>query len=435
MPSKKPALKAEDKEELKARQAAEAASKRSSNKSKKGGDQNLNVIIGVGVFICLLAVLLAMSPDRRKQKADDVYVNDYGKVSDATADADGNFTAAASPFFNRWTLGDAKHGLSGNFLTNMIGISGALQACDSDDSLEGGTLPPSYDARENHASCFPEVRDSGNCSASYAIAAAEAISARYCIADNAKYGSVRLSPQQILSCDKKSQGCKGGGIDSVWSYIQRRGLYSEECLPYKGKDGSQCKTDCKEEQKFKVLDHCVLRSEKAVKREIYNRGPAVMPLYLKQEYLLYSSGIYTPTPKSELLYGPDSKAVHHAVVVLGWGKSQGQSYWLVRHSWGSSWGENGYARIAVDAPTARDNYVMTGTIATEENIKEHEKKKAEDEKRKEELKAERAARDARIKEKQQQRQAEEAAKKDAADMKEAEDPEFDTEVDLDNAKE
>merc|ERR1711920_393390 len=46
-------------------------------------------------------------------------------------------------------------------------------------------------------------------------------------ADIGKYKGLRLSPQQVISCDKKSQGCNGGGVDSVWGYIQRRGLYPE----------------------------------------------------------------------------------------------------------------------------------------------------------------------------------------------------------------
>merc|ERR1711920_415256 len=89
-------------------------------------------------------------------------------------------------------------------------------------------------------------------------------------ADIGKYKGLRLSPQQVISCDKKSQGCNGGGVDSVWGYIQRRGLYPEECVPFAGDKQAACKTDCKEEQKMKAIRHCLLGGdEKEMKREIF----------------------------------------------------------------------------------------------------------------------------------------------------------------------
>jgi len=99
---------------------------------------------------------------------------------------------------------------------------------------EGGALPSTYDAREAWPTCFSSVANSGNCTSSYALAAADTVALRYCIADNAKYSALQLSAQQILSCDKKSRGCTGGMADGVWAYIKRRGLYPNDCVPYAG---------------------------------------------------------------------------------------------------------------------------------------------------------------------------------------------------------
>lgn len=431
---KKPSVA--EKEDAKVNAAAEAAGRRSRNKKDKGKWQ-MQAVIGSFVGVCLLAIFLAASnPGPKKPGGNpkwDAYVNDRGTVDEVTGKAEGNFTAAASPFFNKWTLADAKWGLDGVSVSNMIGISGAIQVCGDDEGLEGGVIPPSYDSRENWPGCFGEVQDSGNCSSSYAIAAAETLGARFCIGDNAKYGSLRLSAQQILSCDKKSKGCKGGMVDSVWAYIQRRGLYPEECVPYAGEKGAQCKTECKEEQKLKVLDHCVMTREKAIKREIYNRGPVVAPLYLKSEYLVYGSGVYTPTENSDQLFDEKGEAILHAVSVVGWGKSQGNPYWIVRHSWGSTWGENGYARVSIGS-VVRDSYVVVGTAGTEEAVQAAELKKAEEDKKREEAKVERAARDERIRENRKKMEAEKAAASEESELSDLDDDDFEAELDLDDPK-
>jgi len=328
-------------------------------------------------------------------------------------------------------MAHAKYSLGGIGLSNMLGISGAVSVCSDDEGLEGGALPPAYDARDNHEGCFPESIDSTNCSASYAIAAAEAIASRFCISDNVKYAGLRLSAQQILSCDKKSNGCNGGGVDSVWAYIQRRGLYPEKCVPYVGQIGAACKTECKDEEKFKVLEHCVLTREKSVKREIFNRGPVVAPLYLKNDYLVYSGGVYSETPNAEQVFDRNGKASMAAASLVGWGKSQGTPYWIVRHSWGTSWGENGYARVAMDS-IVNDNYVVVGVPATEEYIAVAEAKKVADEARKQEAKKERALRDERIRENRERHEAEKKAQQEAADDKDMDDDDdFEAEVDLD----
>jgi len=416
----------------KAELARQAASKRTS--AKKGKDDvQKKVIMGVGGVLTILAVLLAMGGNGKGKKLQiDAYVNDDSLIAHSNSASDENFTAAHAKFFDKWTIADVEYGLGGVGLSKMIGLAGAVKACPSDDSVDSGNIPPSYDARTDNANCFAEARDSGNCSSSYATAAADAIAARFCIQDNTKYGGLRLSPQQVLSCDKKSSGCQGGNIDSVWSYIERRGLYPEECLPYtgKGKDQTACKTECKDDRKLKILNHCVIQNDKKhIKRDIYDHGPVVMPIFLKQEYLTYSSGVYHPTEGSEFVFNPAGEQIMHAVMVVGWGKSQGHPYWLVKHSWGPEWGENGYARISTSAHILHDHYVLTGTPATEENIKAAELKAAEAQKRLAEAKKEREERNKRIAEANEKAKAEEAAQKDAADLAGMDDPDFDEPVD------
>lgn len=412
MPKKPDALA---KEEAKAKAAAERAAQMLKDRQAKDSF-NFYMRAGGGVVALVFAVavvVMGVTPES-KPGAPEAWLT--GQISAVNKAAAGKFTAASNPFFKYWKNADAKYGLGGISLSGMVGMAGAVQYCPSDEATESGAIPKKYDARESWASCFSEASDSGNCSSSYAIAAAEVLATRFCIADSAKYSGLRLSAQQILSCDKKSQGCKGGGVDSVWAYIQRRGLYPEKCLPYAGEKGAKCKTECAESEKLKVVDHCVMTNEKNIKREIYNRGPVIAPMYLKSEYLVYSSGVYTPTDGSVNVYDKAGNAIQHAVSIVGWGTSEGTPYWTVRHSWGPGWGENGYARVAADS-VVRQSYAVVAIPATESNIKEFDQKKAAEQQAKEAAKKERAERDERIKE--TRRKYEEEQKAAAAAKEEA----------------
>jgi C1A family cysteine protease len=51
----------------------------------------------------------------------------------------------------------------------------------------------------------------------------------------------------------------------------------------------------------------------------------------------YSSGIYS--------YASCPTSVNHAILIVGWGTQNGIDYWIIKNSWGASWGESGYFRI------------------------------------------------------------------------------------------
>merc|ERR1711972_579212 len=144
---------------------------------------------------------------------------------------------------------------------------------------------------------------------------------------------------------------------------------------------------------------------------------------------VYSGGVYAPTDVAAVQYGANNKPVHHAVTILGWGKSEGQNYWLIENSWGTGWGEEGYARVAM-GNVLRENYIMVAEAASEENIALAEKKKAEAEVRAEEVRKERAERDERIRERQRLREEEMRAAREAAEEEDF-DKEFDDDLDID----
>eukprot|EP00933_Yihiella_yeosuensis_P062979 TRINITY_DN66002_c0_g1_i1.p1 TRINITY_DN66002_c0_g1~~TRINITY_DN66002_c0_g1_i1.p1 ORF type:complete len:425 (-),score=98.92 TRINITY_DN66002_c0_g1_i1:124-1398(-) len=370
--------------------AASAAMSRRANQKKAQVELKNKILLSGGGLAAIaslyyLQTLLASDPPSATTAVDAErlanQVNDRAFVGDVTSEAGGNFTAAASSFFNGWTYHDVMYGLSGVTIKNdgRVDFSGTLQRCPSYDDLESGAMPTSYDLREQMPSCNTEVYDAGNCSSSYATAAATSLAMRWCFLDQEKYAGLQLAPQQIISCDKKSKGCSGGGLDSVFNYIKRRGLFPESCVPYASGKEAACKSDCEQSRKMKSIDHCLMKGEKDIKREILNRGPVVAAVMVRDDLLVYSSGIYAPTKKSKLQYGPKKGPkqwpIMHAVVIVGWGRSNGVSYWIVKNSWGQNWGEKGYAKIAAGTALREDIAIVTYP-ATEEALAELSRKKA-----------------------------------------------------------
>jgi cathepsin B len=242
-------------------------------------------------------------------------------------------------------------------------MGGGVSNCPA---LEG-EVPDRFDSREKWAQCFTSpIYNMGNCTASWAIATASALSNRFCIGSPSDYSELMLSPQELLSCDTMQRGCSGGDIDTAWNYLEREGLVSEICFPYQADGSVSCASKCSTEVPLKAASHCVLNNEMAIRREIFNHGPVVAPLFLVDDLLVYRGGLYTEMPTATQLSDARRQRIIHAVKIIGWGNMEGKNYWLIENSWGEDWGEHGYAKVLAGGdPEKREgimieSYVLAG---------------------------------------------------------------------------
>ncbi len=81
--------------------------------------------------------------------------------------------------------------------------------------------------------------------------------------------------------------------------------------------------------------------EEQLKRAIRWNGPVTVMFYVANDFFSYSDGIYTNPAPSTCISG----GVKHALLVIGFGTEGGVDYWLVQNSWGTGWGQQGYAKI------------------------------------------------------------------------------------------
>jgi len=199
--------------------------------------------------------------------------------------------------------------------------------------LNERALPKSVDLRDHK--CMPIIPNQGDCGACWAYSALAPIEYQKCRENGAH---ISLSVQQLVDCSIRN-GCDGGWYETAWQYlIKANGAVNASSYPYQGSIGS-CKRN--EEHTVKVHSWTPVRrySEAALKHAVAKHGPVVAAVFANLDFINYSGGIFDDP------YCP-THTVNHAVVVVGYGKSpKGINYWILRNSWGSSWGMNGYMLI------------------------------------------------------------------------------------------
>ena len=210
------------------------------------------------------------------------------------------------------------------------------------------SLPESFDSRVQWPTCIHPIRNQAKCGSCWAHAASEVLSDRFCIDSEGKVDVV-LSPQDFVSCDIFDYGCNGGSTIFSWLYLRIYGLVVDECKPYTSQEGQveecglinegKCVDDKVEFKKYKAEKFYMFNTVNAIKEDIYLHGPIESGFLVYSDFKDYKSGVYQRGKHTQLLGG-------HAVKIIGWGKENDTEYWIVANSWGETWGENGYFRIA-----------------------------------------------------------------------------------------
>ncbi|XP_042905830.1 dipeptidyl peptidase 1 [Parasteatoda tepidariorum] len=210
-------------------------------------------------------------------------------------------------------------------------------------------LPEEFDWRNvSGVNYVSPVRNQGGCGSCYSFSSMGMLEARLRVATNNKDQTI-FSPQDIVSCSEYSQGCEGGFPYLIaGKYAQDFGVVPEVCNPYTGKDDKCNEKKCK---RFYVADFKYIGgfyggcNEELMKMELVKNGPIAVSFEVYDDFTHYSGGIYHHTGLQSR-FNP-FMITNHAVLAVGYGadKKTGEKYWIVKNSWGETWGEKGYFRI------------------------------------------------------------------------------------------
>jgi C1A family cysteine protease len=202
------------------------------------------------------------------------------------------------------------------------------------------SAPASVDWRSSGA--VTGVKDQGSCGSCWAFSSTGAIEG----INKIKKGSlISLSEQQLVDCSKSygNLGCNGGLMDNAFKYVQANKLELESAYPYTGKGGSCAYVASKGQVQLSGLTDVTANSPSQLQAAVAQQPVSVAIEADKAVFQSYKSGIITSTACGTTL--------DHGVLLVGYGTEGGQDYWILKNSWGTSWGEAGFFRIARSSAT------------------------------------------------------------------------------------
>lgn len=188
------------------------------------------------------------------------------------------------------------------------------------------------------------MKDQNNCGACYVFATVAAVESAILRKTTRR---LDLSEQHVIDCsykynDELNDGCDGGDEIITLDYISKEGVLTEEEYPYvSGNSGKHEK--CKKTKKATwgkglTMIEIKTKDETKLAEAVATHGPLIVAISgLNTNLPFYSGGIYDQTSCGD--------EPNHVVLLVGYGTQRGRPYWLIKNSWGKSWGNKGYGKL------------------------------------------------------------------------------------------
>eukprot|EP01087_Luapelamoeba_hula_P001670 TRINITY_DN113_c0_g1_i1.p1 TRINITY_DN113_c0_g1~~TRINITY_DN113_c0_g1_i1.p1 ORF type:complete len:349 (-),score=46.52 TRINITY_DN113_c0_g1_i1:113-1159(-) len=209
--------------------------------------------------------------------------------------------------------------------------------------------PTSFDWR-SRGGVVTGVYNQGQCGSCWAFSATENVESRWALAG---HGLTSLSMQQVVSCDRTDGGCNGGWPYNAYQYlIGAGGQESYAAYPYTA-ENTPCEFNAgaivARPRGWQYVTQS--RDENQMVNYLYANGPLSVCVDAS-DWSFYSGGVF---PASSC-----STSIDHCVDAVGYNLG-GSPYWIIRNSWGTSWGIAGYMYLQFGANACAVAQVVTSS--------------------------------------------------------------------------
>lgn len=245
---------------------------------------------------------------------------------------------------NKYELGTAEYGVTefADFTSDEYFYRTGLRFSEDDENeipspmakIPDIKLPETFDWRVKKAVTL--VKDQEQCGSCWAFSVIGNIEGLYAV----KTGKLELfSEQELLDCDTTDHACSGGNTLNAYKSIEKiGGLESEDEYPYHAH-----KEACKFNSSLKRVSIMngvqITKDEEAIAKYLVANGPVSIGINaINMQY--YHGGISHP-----LTSACSPTSINHAVLAVGFGVEKDMPYWIIKNSWGTTWGEKGYYRV------------------------------------------------------------------------------------------
>jgi len=204
------------------------------------------------------------------------------------------------------------------------------------------TLTPAaaWDWRDSAHNAVTPVKNQQQCGSCWAFSTTGSLEGAWAIA---KGKLVSLSEQELVDCStpEGNEGCNGGLMDNAFEYVIANGLCTEATYPYTAADGTCHNTSCtKSIMPAQISGYKDLPQDESKFLAAVAVNPVSIAIEADQDaFQFYSSGVLDNDACGTNL--------DHGVLIVGYGTDStlSKDYWIVKNSWGATWGESGYIRM------------------------------------------------------------------------------------------
>jgi len=231
----------------------------------------------------------------------------------------------------------AMHNIEASFFDNMVAARGNNYFATASPEQVKKALADSADWRTKGA--VTPIKNQARCGSCWAFSSTGNMEGQHFLASKSL---VSLSEQELVSCSGSdgNQGCRGGLMDNAFKWvISQGGIVGESDYPYTSGTGTTGTCDKSKTTnvvaKFSSFKD-VQSDEDQMATWISTNGPLSVAVDAAEGWQTYTGGIVTTCT---------GKQLDHGVLAVGYGTDGGKDYWIVKNSWGPSWGESGYIRL------------------------------------------------------------------------------------------